>query len=247
METLANIIEAILFISGKEVAIQDITDKLGVTESEVMRAAETLKSKYDATESGITLLVFNKKLQFCSNERYAEDVANVLNPIKERELSRSMLEVVAIVAYKQPVTRLDIEQLRGVNSEFAVQNLLRLNMIEVVGRKDTIGKPLLFGTTDEFLKRFKIASLDELPDYDTLIEQITALHGGNETYLFHKDEYDEANDPDYADFGNDTAENVTDEIAATSDDDEGDDFDMKPIDEEETPDFLKDEDVEIIE
>ena len=161
METLASIIESILFISGKEVAVKDISEKLEVTNKDVLNAAKSLQKKYDEN-SGINLLIFNNKLQFCSNPKNAENVATVLNPIKERELSRSMLEVAAIVAYKQPVTRLDIEEIRGTNSEYAIQVLLKINVIEVVGRKDTIGKPVLFGTTDGFLKRFQISSLADL-------------------------------------------------------------------------------------
>ena len=259
METLANIIESILFVSGKEVAIKDISEKLEITDKEVLAAAKILQEKYDE-ESGIQLLVFNKKLQFCSNTKYAESVATVLNPIKERELSRSMLEVAAIIAYKQPVTRLDLEEIRRCNSEYAIQNLLKLEVIEVVGRKDAVGRPVMFGTTDKFLKRFQISSLDELPDYDKLMEQISLLHGGDDNYLFRKDVYDESNDPDYVSAENgQTVMPQVGEIAVSDgsqnekesehseSDEQTEDFELKPIDEEEIPDYLKDEDVEIIE
>ncbi len=296
METLANIIESILFVSGKAVAVSDISEKLGISNKEVTRLAKTLQEKYDDA-SGINLLMFNNKLQFCSNPKYAEDVANVLNPIKERELSRSMLEVAAIVAYKQPVTRLDLEEIRGCNSEYAIQVLLKLKVITVVGHKDAIGKPALFGTTDNFLKRFQISSLDELPDYDDLMSKIKLIHGGDDTYLFRKDVYDAQNDPDYlarqqeADAiaagqmpgagtvtGAETA--ATETAAGESAESEGDkpfdystigvsgsgaeggqedlfadrgsekedeeEDELKPVDEEEIPDFLKDEKIERI-
>ena len=134
LEKLTNIIEAILFVSGNAVAIKDIAEKLEVEEKYILHSVKKLQEKYNE-ESGIHLLSFNKKLQFSTNAEYADEVSSVLNPIKERELSKSMLEVAAIIAYKQPVTRLDLEALRGVNSEFAVQNLLKLGVIEVVGRK----------------------------------------------------------------------------------------------------------------
>ncbi len=300
LETLANIIESILFVSGKAVAVSDISEKLGISNKEVTRLAKTLQEKYDDA-SGINLLMFNNKLQFCSNPKYAEDVANVLNPIKERELSRSMLEVAAIVAYKQPVTRLDLEEIRGCNSEYAIQVLLKLKVITVVGHKDAIGKPALFGTTDNFLKRFQISSLDELPDYDDLMSKIKLIHGGDDTYLFRKDVYDAQNDPDYlarqqeADAiaagqmpgagtatGADTAAETaaTETAAGESAESEGDkpfdystigvsgsgaeggqedlfadrgnekeeeeEDELKPVDEEEIPDFLKDEKIERI-
>lgn len=197
LETLASIIESILFVSGDAVAVRDISEKLCLSDKEVLAVAEQLqREKYNA-DSGIHLLIFNKKLQFGTNKNNAESVATVLNPIKERELSRSMLEVAAIIAYKQPVTRMDLEDIRNCSCEYALQNLLKLGVVEVVGRKDSIGHPALFGTTDNFLKRFQISSLDELPDYDGLIEKIKKLHGDDDAYLFKKDVYNEADDPEY--------------------------------------------------
>ena len=197
METLASIIESILFVSGDAVAIKDISEKLCLSDKEVLKVAEQLQREKYNDDSGIHLLIFNKKLQFGTNKNNAESVATVLNPIKERELSRSMLEVAAIIAYKQPVTRMDLEDIRNCSCEYALQNLLKLGVVEVVGRKDTIGHPALFGTTDNFLKRFQISSLDELPDYDGLIEKIKQIHGGDDdAYLFKKDVYNEADDPE---------------------------------------------------
>lgn len=238
-ETLANIIESILFVSGKEVAVKDISEKLEVTDGEVLNAAKSLQEKYGA-ESGVNLLIFNKKLQFCSNPANAESVANVLNPIRERELSKSMLEAAAIIAYKQPVTRLELDQIRGCNSDYALQNLLKLEVVEVVGRKDVIGKPLLYGTTDKFLKRFQISSLDELPDYDDLMNKIKLLHGDDgDNYLFKKDVYDETKDPEFLA----QQEGTNDETAAASTETE----DIPSVDKEDVPDFLKGEKVDVIE
>ena len=240
-EKLTNIIESILFVSGTQVAVSDIAEKLEVTDKEIMNAVKVLQEKY-ADNSGIQLLSFNKKLQFCSNPNYADEVSSVLNPIKERELSKSMLEVAAIIAYNQPVTRIDLEEIRG-NSEYAVQKLLELGVIEPVGRKDAVGKPVLFGTTDKFLKRFQISSLDELPDYDELINKIQLIRGDKqeEDYLYHKDTYVEEDtvDPKTIE-ANDVVEKQQEQVAATSDDD----FDLPALDEEEIPDFLKGEEVE---
>lgn len=252
MKTLANIIESLLFVSGDAVAIKDIADKSNVSEKEVLSAAKTLQEKY-GEDSGINLLIFNKKLQFCSNPKYADEVSNVLSPIKMRELSRSMLEVAAIIAYKQPVTRIDLEELRGSNSEFALQNLLKLGVIEVVGRKDTVGKPVLFGTTDEFLKRFQISSLDELPDYDELIDRIAKLRSpaSDSSYLFEKDTYVEGEEGDEGQINildniplkKDVASKTeTNETTETADDE----FELGDIEGEELPDFLQGEDVDIV-
>lgn len=224
-EKLTNIIESILFVSGKQVPIAEIAEKLEVSEKEINAAVKELTEKYSG-DSGVQLLSFNKKLQFCSNPKYADDVSAVLNPIKEKELTKSMLEVAAIIAYKQPVTRIDLEEIRG-NSEYAVQKLLELGVIEPVGRKDAIGRPVLFGTTDEFLKRFQISSLDELPDYEELINKISLLHTtDDDDYLYKKDVF-------------------VDETAATETNSaQDDDFDLPDIKDEEKPDFLDGEDVE---
>ena len=225
LEKLTNIIESILLVSGEKVAISDIAEKLEVTDKDVLNAAKVLQEKYSG-DSGIHLLIFNKKIQFCSNPKYADQVSSVLNPIKERELSKSLLEAAAIIAYKQPVTRIDLEEIRG-NSEYAVQKLLELGMIEPVGRKDAVGRPVMFGTTDEFLKRFQISSLDELPDYEDLINQINLIRGNkvDDDYLYKKDVY---LDPE---------ENV---------ENSEEDFDLPDITEEEIPDFLVGEEVETI-
>ena len=225
LETLASIIESILFVSGNEVAISDISDKLGVSDEEVLLTARELQNKYDLETSGINLLIFNNKLQFCSNPANGVSVETVLNPIKERELSKSMLETAAIIAYKQPVTRTELDQIRGVNSDYALQSLMKLEVVEVVGRKDAIGKPLLYGTTDKFLKRFQISSLDELPDINELMKKIRLMNGGDgdDNYLFRKDVYDETADPDY--------------VPESSEEERED---------EDVPDFLKGENVEQI-
>ena len=237
LEKLTNIIESILFVSGTQVAVSDIADKLEVSDKEIMSAVKILQEKY-ANDSGIQLLVFNKKLQFCSNPTYADEVSSVLNHIKERELSKSMLEVAAIIAYKQPVTRIDLEEIRG-NSEYAVQKLLELGVIEPVGRKDAVGKPVLFGTTDKFLKRFQISSLDELPDYEELINKIQLIRGNNEEddYLYRKDVYVEEGEA-LKQVGVTSTEKTNNEVE--------DDFELPDINDEEIPDFLQGEDVEKI-
>ena len=236
LEKLTNIIESILFVSGTQVAISDIAEKLEVSANDVINAAEILKEKY-SKESGVQLLSFNKKLQFCSNPDNADYVSAVLNPIKEKELSKSMLEVAAIIAYKQPVTRIDLEEIRG-NSEYAVQKLLELGVIEPVGRKDAVGKPVLFGTTDKFLKRFQISSLDELPDYEELINKISLIHGNkqDDDYLYTKDVYIE--ETAVTEINKDTKK-IVDESNI-----DADDFNLPDINDEDLPDFLVGEDVE---
>ncbi len=174
IERLDNILEALLFVSGEGLKIADICEQLELQRSEVNGAVKRLQKKYGGN-TGIRLISFDGKVQFASNPMYADTIACVLNPIKEKALSNPALETLSIIAYRQPVTRLEVESIRGVNCDYAIQALLKNNLIEVVGRKDTIGKPLLFGTTENFLKRFNIEDITQLPDHDALIEKIRMI------------------------------------------------------------------------
>ncbi len=174
IEKLDNALEALLFVSGDGIKISDIAEQLELQKSEINSAIKRLKEKYSG-DSGIYLITYNGKVQLSSNPAFADVVSQVLNPIKEKALSNATLETIAIIAYKQPITRLELESIRGVNCDYVVQVLLKHNLIEVVGRKDVIGKPLLFGTTDEFLKRFQIESIKDLPDYEQLLDMIKVI------------------------------------------------------------------------
>lgn len=200
MEKSTNIIEAILFACGTAVETDVLREKLGIKKIEMDAAIRHLEKKYSG-DCGIRLLTFNHKLQLATNPDYKDDVASVLNPIREKEFTRTILECAAIIAYKQPITRTELETVRGVNSDYAISTLLSLEMIEPCGRKDSAGKPTLYATTDNFLKRFKLKSLADLPDYNELMEKISAINeaSAQESYLYEKDEYnpeeDSANEP----------------------------------------------------
>jgi len=199
LEKLTNIIEGILFAAGDPVPVDLIKEKLGITKMEMDKTVRALERKYTG-ESGILLLNFNHKLQLATNPEYKESIATVLNPIREKEFTRTILECAAIIAYKQPITRTELEAVRGVNSDYALTTLQTLGMIEPCGRKDTPGKPILFATTDNFLKRFKLKSLAELPDYEDLMRKIAELSATDEdtsNYLYEKDVYDPENDTEF--------------------------------------------------
>lgn len=183
IKELQEVIEGLLFVSGQGVEISDIVEKLEVKEKQVKEAIEKLKEKY--ADRGINVITYKTKVQLCSNPKYADDIASVLNPIKEKQLTKAALETMAIIAYKQPITKPEVEQVRGVDSGYAIQILLDFKLIEVVGRKDAIGKPLLYGTTDEFLKRFELQSIEDLPEYEELLERIQVIHtASDDTSLF---------------------------------------------------------------
>lgn len=200
LNNLTNIIEAIAFASGDAVQVKYIIEKLGCSLKEVNACIDELKNKY-SDPSGIQLLTFNGKIQFATNPAYKQQISAVLQPIKEKEFTRTILECAALIAYKQPVTKGELEEIRQVSCDYAIHTLLDLDMIVPCGRKDAVGKPILYATTDNFLKRFKLNSIDELPDYDELMAQIAELNASildeeDSNYLYHKDEYSEENDPE---------------------------------------------------
>lgn len=163
MTELAKIIEAILFVSGEPVQLGAVARALEVTELEVSAAADELASDYDYNRRGICLKRFGTHIQLSTRPDYAPQIEKLLQPIQKQSLSQAALETLAVVAYKQPVTRLDIEAVRGVKCDYSVQSLMNKGLIEEVGRKETLGRPILYGTTDAFLSHFGLTSLEDLP------------------------------------------------------------------------------------
>ena len=163
MTELAKIIEAILFVSGEPVQLGAVARALEVTELEVSAAADELASDYDYNRRGICLKRFGSHIQLSTRPDYAPQIEKLLQPIQKQSLSQAALETLAVVAYKQPVTRLDIEAVRGVKCDYSVQSLMNKGLIEEVGRKETLGRPILYGTTDAFLSPFGLTSLEDLP------------------------------------------------------------------------------------
>jgi segregation and condensation protein B len=213
VNNLTNIIEGIVFASGEAVQVKYIVEKLGCTLKDVNACIDELKQKY-SENSGIQLLTFNGKLQFATNPKFKEQISAVLTPIKEKEFTRTILECAALIAYKQPVTKGELEEIRQVSCDYAIHTLLELEMIVPCGRKDAVGKPILYATTDNFLKRFKLNSIDELPDYDELMAQIAELNSSildeeDSNYLYKKDEYVEEETPAPAKTKPDNASDVT--------------------------------------
>lgn len=193
---LDEIIEGILFVSGDGIEKSFIAEKLEVDVKEVENAVEVLKEKYNKN-SGINLITYNNKIQLSSNPDIAEQISTVLNPIREKVLTKAALETLAIIAYKQPITRLEIEEVRGVSSDYALQVLSNHKLIDVVGVKEAVGKPFLFGTTDNFLKRFQIESLDCLPDYDELIEKLKGIQEETSDSLYNEFKVSQVDTFDY--------------------------------------------------
>jgi segregation and condensation protein B len=175
MKDLAQQIEAILFAAGEGLSVDFLADKLGVKPTDVAHAVAELEKKYSGEDSGVHLIKYRNHYQFSTNPSQADAVARVLNPVRERNLTRAALETLAIIAYKQPITKLEIDEIRGAASDYGVHILNENNLIAVIGKKDTLGKPLVYGTTDEFLKRFDLPDINHLPSYDELLEKLKTV------------------------------------------------------------------------
>ena len=186
MANLKEIIKATLFISGEGIEISEFIEKLEITEKQFNKIFDELKADLSG-DNGIHIIKYRNKIQLCSNPDYADIISDILNPIREKALTKAALETLAIIAYKQPITKLEIEEIRGVGCDYTVQLLLEHNLIEVVGRKDVIGRPLLLGTTDEFLKRFSLTSLEELPEYEELLERIKLIETEQSSDSLYRD------------------------------------------------------------
>ncbi len=163
MTDLSKILEAILFVSGEPLQIAALATALEVTELEVSAAADELASDYDYNRRGICLKRFGSHIQLSTRADYAPQIEKLLQPVQKQSLSQAALETLAVVAYKQPVTKLEIEAVRGVKCDYSVQSLVNKGLIQEVGRKETLGRPILYGTTDTFLSHFGLSSLEDLP------------------------------------------------------------------------------------
>lgn len=155
-------VEAVLFASGEPVAVQVLIEMLGVTAQEFEPVLQGLALRYDE-DRGVRLMRFDDSLQLCTRPQYMDLIEKVLQPVRKQTLTQAALETLAVVAYRQPVTRMEIEQIRGVQCDRAVATLLHHGLIAEVGRKESIGRPILYGTTEKFLQHFALTSLEALP------------------------------------------------------------------------------------
>lgn len=180
LNEIAKIVEGVLFVAGEGVEIDVFKTRFDMNDREFNKCLDILKEKYNE-KSGVNVITYKSKVQLCSNPDIVESISELLNPIRERSLTKAAMETAAIIAYKQPITRTEVENIRGANSDYAIQLLQSNNLIEVVGRKDTVGKPLLFGTTENFLKRFELESIEQLPNYNELLDRIRVIHSDGES------------------------------------------------------------------
>lgn len=166
-ETLMAAVEAILFTMGDSVEIAQIASALGVSEDEVRDAGKRLMKQYEA-RGGLQIQQFDASFQMSTKPEQYENLVRIAKVPKKAVLSDSVLETLSIVAYRQPITKAEVEQIRGVSSDYAINKLLEYDLIKELGRKDAPGRPILFGTTEQFLRSFGVKNLTELPAMNTV-------------------------------------------------------------------------------
>ena len=157
------IVEAILFVTGDAVEKKEICRAMEITEGELEETLDAMESGYDFDRRGLRLLRFGAHVQLGTRPDYAPYVEKLLQPVQKQSLSQAVMETLAVIAYRQPVTKAEIELVRGVKCDYSVQSLLTKGLIKEVGRKEALGRPILYATTDKFLEHFGISDLRELP------------------------------------------------------------------------------------
>ncbi|SFA87391.1 SMC-Scp complex subunit ScpB [Clostridium frigidicarnis] len=168
-------VESLLFVSGEPMKLKDISNIIECSTSYTKEVLEELSVEYSKEKRGIKLIHINGSYQLVTKPENSQFIQKILKTNVRQSLSQAALETLAIVAYKQPITRIDIDEIRGVKSESAVQKLIERQLIKECGRLDVIGRPILYGTTKEFLKQFDMETLNELPNIDNLIDENISL------------------------------------------------------------------------
>ena len=158
------VIEAVLFTMGRSVELRQLAAAIGQNQETARKAVERLMARYSRSKNcGMQIIVLDDSYQMCTKAKYYENLIRVASTPKKQVLTEVMLETLSIIAYKQPVTKLEIEKIRGVKSDHAVNRLIEYNLVYEVGRMDAPGRPALFATTEELLRRFGVGSTDDLP------------------------------------------------------------------------------------
>ncbi|MGL5354819.1 MAG: SMC-Scp complex subunit ScpB [Clostridium sp.] len=164
-------IESLLFVSGEPLSIRDLHNNIEVPVKVLEGILKEMVVDYEEENRGIKIISLNGNYQLVSKPQNSDSVQKLLKKNKTQSLSQASLESLAIVAYKQPITRIDIDEIRGVKSESALQRLIERELIKDIGRLEVPGRPILFGTTEEFLRQFGLKGLDELPSLDLYDEK----------------------------------------------------------------------------
>lgn len=160
------IIEALLFVSGEPLTLRELAINIEETPKYLESVLAEMMLEYETSNRGIKLILINGAYQLVTKQEYSDYIQKLLKKNKRQSLSQASLESLAIVAYKQPITRIDIDEIRGVKSDSAISRLIEKDLIKEIGRLEVPGRPILYGTTDNFLRQFGLQDLKELPSLD---------------------------------------------------------------------------------
>lgn len=167
-KTIKSAIESMMFVWGEPLDIKEIAEIFNMDKKEIYNLCKELQEEYEQEGRGIVIREVNRSFQFTTRRENLGYIERLCTPVRHKRLSQSALEVLAIVAYKQPVTKGEIEAVRGIRCDRVIEGLVKKKLVAEVGRSDAVGRPILYGTTDEFLKQFGFASLKELPAIEDL-------------------------------------------------------------------------------
>ena len=167
-KSIKSALESMMFVWGEPLDVKTAADVFNMNRQEIYECFLELQKEYEQEGRGIVIREVNKAFQFVTREENADYIERLCTPVKARRLSQSALEVLAIVAYKHPVTKGEIEAIRGIKCDRVMDGLIRKELVCEKGRSDAVGRPILYGTTDAFLKNFGFSSLKELPPIDDL-------------------------------------------------------------------------------
>lgn len=195
IEQMEGIIEAVLFTMGDSVEVSKLADAIEQDIDTTVKLIRNLSDKYEEKNRGIRIVELENSFQLCTKQEYYDALIKVCSQPRKYILTEAALETLSIIAYKQPVTKIEIENIRGVNSDRAVNKLIELNLVKEVGRLDAPGRPMLFGTTEDFLRSFGVSSIDELPVIsEDMVEQYkeeAELELANESFSESMDSSDD--------------------------------------------------------
>ncbi len=163
-------IESMLFVSGEPLSLRDLSNNLEIKDKVVEEIIKEMMSEYEEESRGIRLISINGSYQLVTKSENSDYIQKLLKKNKRHSLSQASIESLAIIAYKQPITRIDIDEIRGVKSESAIQKLVEKGLIKDIGRLEVPGRPILYGTTDEFLRHFALNDLGDLPSIELFEE-----------------------------------------------------------------------------
>jgi segregation and condensation protein B len=174
VKTMKSAFESMMFVWGEPLEVKIAAEVFGISKEEAKGYFEELKKEYEEEQRGIRLREINGKYQLITAEENFDYVRAICTPTRGRRLSQAALEVLALIAYKQPVTKSEIDQVRGIKSDRVIEGLLRKELIEEKGRSDAIGRPILYGTTDVFLAHFDLKTIKELPSIEEVEDSFAA-------------------------------------------------------------------------